>query len=450
MAETASFIRRLANTAYIAASACVERRIPYWPLERIERLQQRRLRSMIRHAYDTVPFYRRIMEERHWKPEDFKNASDLSALPLLDDSFVWADVEQFLSSSYRSRPMFKVHTSGTYSKIQKPVYWDRLSALRRLAHNERDRAVLNGLLGKGWGQNQLFLLPGISVSRILREYWDCQTLAPRSLARRSSFSPERPLDEVVSQLNAVRPQVVFSYGSYAEEFFRFLADRGYPVALPKVWMYGGDKLSEAARELIENSFGCMVYSTYQTVETGKIGFQCERRKGFHLNADLCHLRLIDEKGRGVVPGCPGEVVVSNLFNRAMVLLNYRLGDSAVLAAKSCTCGRNLPLLEKLEGRVFETIRLPDGRHFITDVLEIEFEKELKFSLQAQIFQPGPRQIVWRIVPSASADRAELRRTMLEKSKSVFGDVETKVEFVENIPRTPAGKFRRVIPIKTGA
>jgi phenylacetate-CoA ligase len=449
MDDLTGLLRRFTNTAYVAALAYLQRRIPFWPIERIEHLQQHRLRSMIQHAYDTVPFYRQVMDERHLRPKDFRDVTDLSALPLLDDSFVWSNLKQFMSSLYMNRPMLKVHTSGTYSKIQKAIYWDRLNALRRLAYNERDRVVLNHLLGQNWGQNQLFLLPDVSVSRIMRTFWDGQILTHRRVARRSFFSPERPFDEVVSQLNTVKPQVVFSYGSYAEEFFRFLADRRCEIALPKVWMYGGDMLSEMGRELMEKDFGCIVYATYQTVETGKIGFQCERREGFHLNIDLSPIRLIDESGQTVAPGHQGEVVASNLYNRAMVLLNYRLSDLGVLAKKPCRCGRSLPLLEKLGGRVFDRIRLPDGRRFIADVLEINFKDEMKSWLQAQISQPGPHQVLWRVVPSARADREALYRKMLEKSKSIFGDVEVEVEFVEKIPRTSGGKFLPIISLKAG-
>jgi phenylacetate-CoA ligase len=449
MDDRTGFPQRFVNTAYVASLAYLERRIPYWPIDRIKNLQQHRLRSMIQHAYDTVPFYRQVMDERHLRPRDFKNVTDLSALPLLDDSIVWSDPKQFLSSQYMSRPMLKVHTSGTYSKIQKPIYWDRLNALRRLAHNERDRAVLNKLLGRGWGQKQLFLLPDVSVSRIMRKFWDRQLLTHRRIALRSFFSPERPFGEVVSQMNTVKPHVVFSYGSYADEFFRFLADRRHQIALPKVWTYGGDMLSETGRELMEKHFGCIVYATYQTVETGKIGFQCERREGFHLNIDLSPIRLIDESGQTVESGHQGEVVVSNLYNRAMVLLNYRLGDLGVLATGPCPCGRNLPLLEKLRGRVLETIRLPDGRQFITDVLEIDFKDEMKSSLQAQISQVESHRLLWKIVPLLSADREALSRRLLEKSKSIFGDIEVEVKFVGKIPRTSAGKFLPVIPLKAG-
>ncbi len=441
--------RRLLNTAYLALMAFQERRIPFWPLDRIERLQQRRLRSMVQHAYDTVPFYRQVMEERRLRPEDFKRASDLALLPLLDDSLVWNDLEQFISSKYKNRSMLRVHTSGTYSRLRKSTSWDSLSALRRLGYNERDRAVLNRILGKGWGQRQLLLLPKVSVSNILRKFWDAQTFTPRSLAQRHSLSTETPFEEVVLQINRFKPHVVFSYGSYAEEFFRFLSDRGAQIEVPRVWMYGGDRLSREWKEMIEKTFGCLVYSTYQAVETGKIGFQCERREGFHLNIDLCPIQLIDESGRVVEPGHPGEVVVSNLYNRAMVLLNYRLGDLAVMATAPCSCGRNLPLLERLMGRVFETIHLPDGRRFISEVLEVEFKDELQSALQAQVTQLSDQQILWRIVPSSWTDREVMRRRIVEKSQSIFGDIKVDLKFVEKIPRTSAGKFLRLISAKTG-
>ena len=141
--------------------------------------------------------------------------------------------------------------------------------------------------------------------------------------------------------------------------------------------------------------------------------------------------------------------MSNLYNRAMILLNYRLGDLGVLATKPCPCGRTLPLLEKLQGRIFETIRLPDGRRFIADVLEINFNEELKSSLQAQINQVESHRLLWKIVPSLSTDRGAFRRRLLKKSKSIFGEIEVEVEFVDKIHRTSAGKFLRVIPLKTG-
>ncbi|MDQ2981931.1 MAG: hypothetical protein M3R26_06390, partial [Actinomycetota bacterium] len=91
-----------------------------------------------------------------------------------------------------------------------------------------------------------------------------------------------------------------------------------------------------------------------------IGFMCERRDGYHLHEDLCHVSIRRPDGRPTAEGEVGEVVISNLVNRATVLLNYRLGDLAAIRGRRCPCGRTSAMLEELEGRVARIIRLPDG------------------------------------------------------------------------------------------
>jgi phenylacetate-CoA ligase len=141
----------------------------------------------------------------------------------------------------------------------------------------------------------------------------------------------------------------------------------------------------------------------------------------------------------------GEVIISNLINRATVLLNYRLDDRGRLASGPCLCGRSLPLLERLEGRRSETIVLADGR--VTSSLELEglFRDELRPTLQVQLVHPTPGSIRWRVVPFASVDREALRRRLLERGREVLGeDTRAEVEFVADIPLTSAGKLQRVV------
>ena len=126
--------------------------------------------------------------------------------------------------------------------------------------------------------------------------------------------------------------------------------------------YAGDTMSDAGRRLIETEFGIPVLSAYNAVVCFKIGFTCERRAGFHLHEDLCDVRVVDQAGDDVPPRERGEVVVSNLVNRATVLLNYRLGDVARLEDEPCDCGRTARRLVDLEGRVDDLIELESGEY----------------------------------------------------------------------------------------
>jgi phenylacetate-CoA ligase len=440
-----SRIRRLFNTAYVGAYGPVERTIPFRPIERIEQLQRYRLRAIIRHAYDTVPFYRQAMNERGLRPSDFRTVADLSKLPLIDGVTLRTNTEAFLSTRCGDDSRQGFYSAGSSSGIIRLIYWDNTSILRKLACHERDRVVLNNLLGSGSRDPKVYIIPSESTGIKLRAYWREYTLLPLSRSQHQTLSPDQPLDVVAERINDIRPQVVFSYGSYAEHFFRFLADRQMRVAVPRVWVSGGDMLSPRGRELIENRFGCPTYSTYQSTETGRLGFECERRQGFHLNIDLCSVRLIDEDGRTVEPGEVGEVVISNLHNRATVLLNYRLDDWGVMAREPCTCGRSLPVLQRLEGRTSEMLHLADGRSISGLTLEAYCDPELTTTIQLQIVQPRSGQIRWRIVPFSNADRDTLRRSLLEKCRLVLGeDTQVDVEFVEKIRTTPQGKLLRVV------
>ena len=69
---------------------------------------------------------------------------------------------------------------------------------------------------------------------------------------------------------------------------------------------------------------------------------------------ISNVRFIDHAGT------PGEVVISNLVNRATVLLNYRLGDRVAVASDPCACGRTLPVLASLDGRSEDLLVRADG------------------------------------------------------------------------------------------
>jgi phenylacetate-CoA ligase len=424
----------------MAALAAVERRIPYWPMERIQRLQSRRVQSIVRHAYETVPYYRRTMDELGLRPGDFQTAADLARLPLLDDVLVRQAPDEFASTCYDARSRHTFRSSGSRSRIRKEIYWDNASVLRMLPRNERDRVVLARLSGKSWRRRQLHIQPTTGSAAIIVAKTDAQTWVSQ-LVRRHTYSSSEPFEALVATLNAIQPDVAISYGSYADQFFRFLADTGATVTLPRVWKYGGDMLSPEGKDLIEGTFGCTVHSTYQAIETGRIGFECERRQGFHLNIDLCSVRILDESGCDVAAGQGGEIVVSNLHNRAMVLLNYRLGDWGALAVEPCPCGRSLPLLARLEGRRTETIVLGDGRVLSALIVGSLFPRELRTALKTQIVHPAPGIVRWRIVPFGGVDRETMRSAILSRGKDVLGESTlVEVEFVADIAPAPSGKF----------
>jgi len=464
-------LARARQTAYLLALNQVERTVPWWPRARLERLQERRVRAAIAHAYAEVPFYRRALDALGARPADFTTARDLERLPLIEGRDLAASPDDLTAVTYRHAGREVFSTSGSTSGVRKRICWDHASLMRRFARGERDRTVIVGLAGERWAANmlrelttreaqrtlarrvlrvdaeahqRLQILPAGFSSRTMRAIGEERSLVPRRPLHYHHLSPLAPFEVAAAQIRAIRPRVVYSFGSYVEQFLRHLADRGEHVPMPRVWVYLGDMISPAGWELAEE-LGCRLYSVYGAMEMGTIGFQCERRDGFHLNVDLCAVRVVDDAGRTLPAGQVGDIVLSSLENRATVLINYRIGDRGVIDERPCPCGRTLPLLASFAGRSSEAIALPDGRTLSSLVLEGLFRAELRSTLRAQIEQLAPGRLRWRIVPFRSVDADALQRAFVERAARCLGaDVSLTVQIEEQIAPTTEGKLMRAV------
>ena len=130
--------------------------------------------------------------------------------------------------------------------------------------------------------------------------------------------------------------------------------------------------------------GVRLWSGYSAIETGRVGFQCEVGRGHHLNLDSCALRVVGRDGRPASNGEEGDLVVSNLVNRATVILNYRSGDVGAMGEGPCSCGRTLPLLARMHGRSSDIVRLADGRELPALVFDAMFRWELRQALSSPV------------------------------------------------------------------
>ncbi len=437
--------KRIVDTARIAWRGLGERHVPYWSGDRLRRLQTARLRAMVRHAYDTVSFYRKAMDERGLGPQDIRTAEDLIRLPLIEGRMLQRNPELFTSSAYGEGDVQPLLSTGTAGSGRRRILWTHEALLAELAAGERDRAVLYGILRKRWGLRRLSLHPEASTTRATLRYQWSRVRVPRFVAETRYVSPQSSYEAIAEEIERFRPDVVYSYGSILEQFCRFTMDRKIDVHAPRAWVYGADGVSDEGRALVRERFGCAVLSTYQSVECGRIGFQCEEEKGFHLNVDRCIVRIVDGEGHDVAPGESGEVVVSNLVNRATVLINYRQGDRATLAPGRCACGRALPLLERLEGRTSDVLHLADGREVLDHVLIHACKKVLANVLQFQIVEEQPGTFRWRIVPASGTDGEGLVAALRAHAAAVLGPGNAlTIELTERIEIPRGGKLSRVV------
>ena len=431
-------------SAFLLWHARGQSRFPYRSLQDIIEIQNRRVRAIVAYAYDTVPYYREVMAQAGLRAKDFRGADDLARLPLLTGEQVADNPDRFLSRRYRHRPTFEIRSSGTGGHT-KQIHYNPAALFILRAHRLRQRIVIKHFVGRMFGYRLLQAnLPDGSISKIGRFHSSHCWTPGRFTLQNARISPEDALDTNVTRINSFEPDVIFGYGFYVGNLYRQAWERKLAIYRPKVIIYGSDRMADADRLLIENQFGIPVISTYGATESMHIGFQCERHEGFHVSIDDVAFRVVDEQGRTLGPGGTGSSVISNLINRATVLLNYRLGDTVTLSAKPCPCGRSLPMLERIEGRADDFVILPDGRNLHSLVLTQRLQP-LPGVVQIQLCQEELRRFELSAVCTGSADWSQLRGQLDMKLRAVLGnDISLNLRRVDVIPPEAGGKVRAII------
>jgi len=335
----------------------------------LRKLQRKRLRAILKHVYENVPLYRGKFDSVGLKPGDVKTVEDLSKLPFTTKQEIWKGIpSKSIARGYNLDDCVRVSTSGT-SGGPMPVYHDKrfrdyisasLYKLRRAVGisplDKTFRIQFWGALPKDKNKKEK------PSRRKHKSRWKT-TLGPayyllRGLQKTSYITYDA--NEIISDIIEYQPKVISANPSYLRLLAEAITDMGIKEFRPKVLRSSGEVLDEPTRRFLEASFGCEVFDSYWSNETGCISWECKRKEGQHINADLLALEIIRD-GEPVGPGELGEIVITGFMNYAMPLIRYRVGDLGILDDELCSCGRGLPLLKSVEGRAIDCFTLPNGR-----------------------------------------------------------------------------------------
>lgn len=443
--RAASAPSRLYWTARTAAYLAAEARTPYLEPATLAARRDERVRRLVEHAYATVPFYRGAMDGRGLQPADIRTAADLALLPVIDGRDLAEDPSRFLSTAVSEEPLLELMTSGS-SGYAKRILWDRPAVFRARAAGLRHRSVLASLLGRRHGVRIVNVTRSGGTEDVVRAFHAAHSWLPSFLDQAPvQISPEDSFEHAVERINAYRPAVIQGFGAYIGAIYRWGVQRDRYVFAPQVVCYNSEVLPAHDRHLLESVFGIRVISLYQACEALRIGFQCEKNLGLHVSVDQTDVRIADADGSTLPPGARGRVLISNLINRATVLLNYAIGDMGAMAAEPCACGRTLPVLASLDGRADDTIALPGG--------EIAHESVLLSALYAvpgvsrvQIIQESRERLRVRVVCASGRDWSALRVTLAAVLPTALGTDRLVVDWerVEEIASERSGKFKSII------
>jgi phenylacetate-CoA ligase len=407
----------------------------WWTKSRIQEYQAVELQRVVKHAYTTVPYYRRVFDQHGVRPEQIQSRADLSKLPLLSKEDVREHLRHMVSSHHRKSSLLHGHTSGSTGKsldfYMEPraiqfrwAVWWRYMKRFGIAFDE-PYATFTGQVAVPLGQTKPPFWRENQASH--------QTIFTMHHLTRASIRA------VVNRLNEGHFAYYVGYPSILNTLAELIQDEHLQITKPpRVVFTGAETLYEPQVRLLSSTFGCIVTDQYGFSEGCGNASRCECGV-YHEDFEYGILETVDEE-RVDDGHYRGKVVATGFGSYGMPFLRYEVGDAATWTSGICTCGRQSQLITRIDGRTEDYVITPEGRR----VMRFDYIfKDARHVREAQVLQSEQGKIVIRVVrrPAYSAaDEEHLRREVAARiSQRLLVDF----EYVDEIGREALGKFRAV-------
>lgn len=398
----------------------------------LEKIQRRRLRAIIKHAYDNVEFYHRKFKAVGITPDDIKVVEDLIKIPVTTKSEV--------RNGFRTRQIInrgldlsKCHLGRTGGSTGEPltVVYDKK------AEDFQKAVAIRSYMGAGGRFRDKWAIVTSPQRMLTKRRW-FQQLGFLSPVYISLFDPaERHIDV----LRRLKPDVLEGYSSSLWLLARAMRKNGIDDIKPRSLITSAEVLSQKVRNFISSTFGVEIFDQFGCIEVGRSAWECEEHAGYHMDIDALVMEFVEDNEE-VAPGESGRLLYTSLYNYAMPLIRYDIGDICIHTEELCSCGRGLPLIKHIEGRTDDFVTIPNGRIFSPIIWTI-IMRPIPGIAQFRVIQETKNRFVVQIVKDYDFS-ANTVPQVEEGIKRVLGDVQVETEVVEEIPKDKAGKLRSVI------
>ena len=396
--------------------------------------RQNQLRDLITTAYQSVPYYRET-----WSKRQLQSAidGDLWALPILEKDSLRKDPLSFCREDKKPSVKLKFATSGTTGTPIRSIW---------TVSEYRSALALREARSANWA--------GVSFD------------LPRATFSGRMVEPDPNRFSHIYRYNAVEKQVYFSafhlkpetaplyvdalrkhkiqwMTGYAVSYYllaKYILDQNLQVPDLEAVITTSEKLTDSMREVMEQAYGCKVYEEYSTVENALFASECDEGQ-LHLSPDVSIVEILRLDGLPCKPGEVGEVVTTCLMRSYQPLVRFRLGDLAAWDPDPCPCGRQMPVIKEVVGRIEDVVTGPDGRQLVrfhgifTDQPNV---------IEGQIIQESLDQFVVKLVTTSDFCVHDKREITNRMQSRLGRNISVIIEQVDDIPRTESGKFRAVI------
>jgi phenylacetate-CoA ligase len=396
--------------------------------------QAEQLRVLLNACVNQVPYYR-----DHWNEVQKRAAINghLSSLPLLEKDAIRAAPKAFLREDMHPKKTQVFLTSGSTGTPISSYY-----TLPEL----RESLALRETRSARWA--------GVSFS-MPRATFSGRMVEPNPDSKGPFYRYNAAEKQVYFSAFHLRPDTAHQYvralrrhhiqwgTGYAVSYYllaRLMLEKNIPKPSLKAIITTSEKLTPEMRLVMEQAYGCKIYEEYSTVENAIFASECQRGC-LHVSPDVAVVEILRSDGSPCLPGEAGEVVVTTLAHVYQPLIRFRLGDMAMWDDEPCSCGRQMPVIKEVMGRIEDVVMGPDGRLVVRFHGIFVNQPHIR---EGQIIQEKIDHIRVKIVPTEAFGESDIQDVIHRVQQRLGKDVTVSVETVDSIPRTRAGKFQAVI------
>jgi phenylacetate-coenzyme A ligase PaaK-like adenylate-forming protein len=404
-----------------------------WSTEAFRAYQEIQLARLLE-AASRAPYYRKIL------PLGIESArmslEDLARLPLLSKEQLRTGAKQLLTR-HRPRGTATFKSSGT-TGTPTEIYYTREFHALEMAIVEARSLNWAGLTYR----DRRVMFGARKICRYDQRdppFWRFSPAENMAYASVYHLAPEF-LPAYLRFLREFKPEIVMGYPSALYTLAHYGLNHGDLPPPARAVFTSAESLPDYMRTAIESAWQSRVFDRYGAVEGCVSASQCEHGR-YHVNPEVGILEILDSSGQPAPPGLEGEIICTGLHNTLQPLIRYRIGDTARWSGEQdCPCGRQLPILEGIDGRVEDVCYTADGRRIVRFDTVFKGVVDIR---EAQVVQESIDSFTITVVPANGFCEDSVMQ-IKKNMRLHVGDVGVDLRCVATIPRTSSGKFRAVL------
>lgn len=408
-----------------------------WTEDNIRRYKEEHLFQIIEYAYQNVPFYKWFYDTHHVSPKDYHSLDDIKKFPVLTKDLIRDNYKDMVSTVYPSKDLISNHTSGSTGKAldfyqtkeSLPFIWAVWWRFRNRNGIEFNEKSLN-FTGK-------LIVPMASDEP---PYWRINRPLNQWLLNMQHITKEKigPMVDMINQEHfsffSGYPSIIYAFSSVAQEMGLICSSP------PKAIFTGAEKMYDYQEKDIQALFPDTLITDHYGTSEGVVNASKCKRGHYHEDFELGHIECENPRWLSNTQ-YEGDIIGTCFKNFGMPFIRYKIGDSAIWSTEKCDCGLHSQVIKDIQGRSEDYVITPEG----TKIMRFDYLfKDTTDIKECQVVQNEYGVILFRIVRRDNYTIKTEDKLKRKVAEIISPTMACKFEYVPEIERTSAGKFKAVV------